>query len=75
MSNRKFKLEPEQCSPKISVKRYNNSSKKVEFHCKMTKIPANSNNATTGHKLQGMLKDAIDVTLWPTGGLAAMFKN
>jgi hypothetical protein len=35
MSNQKFKLEPEQCSPKISVKRYGSSSKKVEFHCKM----------------------------------------
>ena len=23
MSNRKFKLEPEQCSPKFSIKRYN----------------------------------------------------
>ncbi len=75
MNNQKFKLEPEQCSPKISIKHYNNSSKKVEFLCKMTQIPANSNNATTGHKLQGMSKDAIVVTLWPTGGLAAMFKN
>ena len=28
MNNRKFKLEPEQCSPKISIKRYNTSSKK-----------------------------------------------
>ena len=31
MSNQKFKLEPEQCSPKISVKQYNNSSKKLNF--------------------------------------------
>jgi hypothetical protein len=28
-----------------------------------------------GHKLQGMSKDVIVVTSWPTGGLAAMFKN
>ena len=41
----------------------------------MTQIPANSNDATTGHKLQGMSKDSIVVTSWPTGGLAAMFKN
>ena len=54
---------------------YNNSSKKVEFHYKMTQIPAYSNDATTGHTLQGMSKDAIVVTSWPTGGLAAMFKN
>jgi hypothetical protein len=75
MSNQKFKLEPEQCSPKIYVKPYSNSSKKVGFCCKMKQIPANSNDATTGHKLQGMSKDVIVVTSWPTGGLAAMFKN
>ncbi len=74
-SNQKFKLEPEKCSPKISVKPYSNSSNKVEFHCKMEQIPANSNDATTGHKLQGMSKDVIVVTSWPTGGLAATFKN
>ena len=31
MSNQKFKLEPEQCSPKISVKRCSTSSKKLNF--------------------------------------------
>jgi hypothetical protein len=41
----------------------------------MKQIPANSNDATTGHKLQGMSKDVIVVTSWPTEGLAAMFKN
>ncbi len=41
----------------------------------MKQIPANSNDATTGHKLQGMSKDAIIVSSWPTGSLAAMFKN
>jgi hypothetical protein len=30
MRSRKFKLEPEQCSPKISIKRYNTLSKKVD---------------------------------------------
>ncbi len=49
--------------------------KKVEFPCKMNPILANSNDATTGHKLQGMTKDVIVVTSQPTGGLAAMFKN
>jgi hypothetical protein len=49
--------------------------KKNEFHCEMKQIPANSNDATTGHKLQGMSKDVIDVTSWSTGGLAAMLKN
>jgi hypothetical protein len=41
----------------------------------MMQIPENSNDATTGHKLQGMSKDASIVSLWPTGSLAAMFKN
>ena len=41
----------------------------------MTQIPANSNDATIGHKLQGLSKDTIVVTSWPTGGLVAMFKN
>ena len=41
----------------------------------MKQIPANSNDATTGHKLQGMSKDVIVITSWPTKGLAAMFKN
>ena len=41
----------------------------------MNQIPANSNDATTGHKLQGMSKDVIIVSSWPTGGLSLMFKN
>ena len=40
----------------------------------MQQIPANSNDATTGHKLQGMSKDLLIVSSWPTGGLAAMIK-
>jgi hypothetical protein len=75
MRSQKFILEPEQCSPKISIKRYNTSSKKVEFCCKLIQIPANINDATTGHKLQGMSRDVIVVLSWPTGGLATMLKN
>ncbi len=75
MISRRFKLEPEQFSPEVSVKHHHASSKKVTFQCKMKQIPANSNDATTSHKLQGMSKDAIIVSSWPTGGLAAMFKN
>ena len=36
---------------------------------------SNSNDGTTGHKLQGMSKDVIIVTSWPTGGLSKNFKN
>ncbi len=60
---------------KISIKPYNDSSKKVEFCCKMIQIPANINDVTTRHKLQGMSKDVIVVSSWLTGGLATMFKN
>jgi len=75
MNGRRFKLEPEQFSPEVTVKHYHASSKKIFFRCKMMQIPANSNDATTGHKLQGMSKDAIIVSSWPTGSFAAMFKN
>ncbi len=49
--------------------------KKDEFCCEMKQIPANSNDATTGHKLPGMSKDVIVVRSWPARGLTAMFKN
>ena len=75
MNGRIFKLEPEQFTPEVTVKHYHASSKKIVFRCKMMQIPANSNDATTGHKLQGMSKDAMIVSSWPTGSLAAMFKN
>ena len=38
----------------------------------MTQLPININDATTGHKLQGISKDAVIITSWPKGGL---FKN
>jgi hypothetical protein len=38
----------------------------------MKQIPANTNDAITGHKLQGMSKDAIIVASWQT---ASMFRN
>jgi hypothetical protein len=41
----------------------------------MNRIPANSNDGTTGHKLQEMSKDVIIVTSWPTGGQSKIFKN
>ena len=75
INGRIFKLEPEQFTPEVTVKHYHASSKKIVFRCKMMQIPANSNDATTGHKLQGMSKDALIVSSWPTGSLAAMFKN
>jgi hypothetical protein len=64
MISRRFKLEPEQFSPEVSVKHYHASSKKVTFRCKMKQIPANSNDITTAHKLQGMSKDAFIKSSW-----------
>jgi len=75
MNDQKFKLETEQCSPKTSIKQFSNSLRNIEFQCKMKQILANKNDATTGHKLQGLSKDVIIITSWPTGGLTAMFKN
>ena len=56
MNYRKFKLKPEQCSPKVSIKQYTTSSNKIQFCCKMKQFQIISNNATTGHKLQGISK-------------------
>ncbi len=75
MKDCKFKLEPEPFSIKVSDKKIHTSKKNIEFQCNMKQILANTNNASTGHKLQGMSKDVITVTSWPTGGLASMFKN
>jgi hypothetical protein len=66
----RFKLEPELFSTKVSVKEFVVSKKKIQFNCRMKQIPANTSDATTGHKLQGMSKNVIIVTSWPTG-----FKN
>ena len=72
--SRKFNLEPENFSPEVNVKHFQTSFKKQAMRCKMTQIPANSNDGTTGHKLQGMSKDVIIVTSWPTGGLSKISK-
>jgi hypothetical protein len=72
MNNRKFKLEPESFSTKVSVKKYDTSTTNIDFQCKMKQIPANTNDATMGHKFQGMSKDVIIVASWPT---ALMFRN
>jgi hypothetical protein len=67
MNGHKLKLEPQSFTTKVSVKKIDTSNKQKEFQCKMTQIPANTYDASTGHKLQDMSKDAIIVTSWPTG--------
>ena len=44
----------------------------AEFRYKMNQFPVNYNDATTGDKSQGMSKDVIIITLWPSG---RPFKN
>ncbi len=73
--SQKFNLEPEKFSPEVKVKHFRTSFKKQPMGCKMKQIPANSNDGTTGHKLQGMSKNIIIVTSWPTGGLSKFFEN
>jgi hypothetical protein len=70
LKDHRFELEPELFSTKVSVKEFEGSKKKNQFKCRMKQIPANTNDASKGHKLQGMSKDVIIVTSWPTG-----FKN
>ena len=47
-----FNLEPEKFSPEVNMKHFRTSLKKQPMRCKTTQIPANSNDGTTGHKLQ-----------------------
>jgi hypothetical protein len=74
-NSQKFNLEPENFSPEVTVKHFWTSYIRDPIQCKMNQIPANSNDGTTGHKLQGMLKDVIIVSSWPTGALSKIFKN
>jgi hypothetical protein len=67
----RFKLEPQQYSTTVHVKPHP-MAPETELRCKMLQLPINVNDATTGHKLQGMSKDVVIITSWPTGGL---FKN
>jgi hypothetical protein len=72
MNDSKFKLEPQSFSTKVSVKKYDTSSTNIDFQCKIKQIPDNTNDATTGHKLQGMSKDVIIVA---SLSAASMFRN
>ncbi len=74
-NSQKFNLEPKNFSPEVTVKHFQTSFRRDPIRCKMNQIPANLNNGTTGHKLQGMSKDVIIVSSWPTGGLLKIFKN
>ena len=69
---RRFKLEPQNYRVAVTMKPHHHATTKLQFTCQMTQFPVNLNDATTGHKLQGMSKDHIIITSWPSGGL---FRN
>ena len=69
--NHRFQLKPQKYNVTVKAKPHPMAVKQ-EFRCNMTQLPINSNDATTGHKLQGMSKDVVIITSWPTGGA---FKN
>lgn len=68
----RFTLQPKTYSTSVKVKPHQFAKTNMKFKCRMTQLPVNLNDATTGHKLQGMSKDAIIITSWPKGGL---FRN
>lgn len=72
---RRFKLEPETNSCAVSVKPHALSPRKEDYACLVTQLPLNLNDATTGHKLQGMSKDIVIITSWPNFGDNPIFKN
>ena len=63
-----FQLKPQNFNVTVHTK-VHSMAVEQEFRCRMTQLPINSNDATTGHKLQGMSKDVVIITSWPTGGL------
>ena len=68
-------MTPEVYSPNVTVHPHRLATTTMTFRCKMKQFLVNLNDATTGHKLQGMSKDVVIVTSWPKGGLAKWFKN
>ena len=72
IQSRRFKLSPQSLTADVKVK-IHDFAPPVTIKCRMTQLPLNLNDATTGHKLQGMSKDVVIVTSWPSGG--AIFKN
>ena len=64
-------MAPKNYTAQISVKAHRVAAQS-KFKYKLPQLLMNSNNATTGHKLQGMAKDTLIVRSWPYGEL---FRN
>ena len=67
-----FRLGPQHFYVTVLVKPHSMAPIEHQMKCNMIQLPINLNDATTGHKLQGMSKDVVIITSWPKGGL---FKN
>ena len=68
-------MQPKEFRPDVKVRPHRISKTKVAFRCKMLQLQVNLNDATTGHKRQGISKDVIIITSWPKGGMAMWNKN
>ena len=62
-------------SVKVKAQPSHKRSAKIEFMCQTTQIPVSLNDVTTGHKLQGMSKDALNISSFSNKQLRALFKN
>ena len=68
----RFKLEPKDHYVRVRCRLHELAPKpspKDAPACRMLQIPINLNDATTGHKLQGLSKDIVIITSWPSGGI------
>ena len=64
---KRFRLAPQKFTATITFNVVEGLTAKSNFkvgNATVTQIPVNSNIATTGHKLQGMTKDALVVNEW-----------
>ena len=59
----------------MKVRPHQMSKTTVVFRCEMIQLPVNPNDATTGRKLQGMLKDDMIMTYWPREGITGWAKK
>ena len=60
----RFKLEPEDHYVRVRCMNWHQNLV-PKTHRRMLQIPINLNDATTGHKLQGLSKDIVIITFWP----------
>ena len=69
------KLEYENMSVEVKVQPSHTQSAEIKFMYKIMQFQVNLNNTTTGHKLQGMSNDTLDITSFLDKWLRALFKN